>query len=111
MGWLENVERELSRARDAVQGGHHGRARTSARRAAGVAIAELQQRVPGTFYGSDFIKQLRMFAEDPSIPGDVRSSANRLQARLSENFTSLSENPLADAATIVGYIRDRLDKI
>lgn len=108
MNWIDDVERELGRAAESERIGNRGRARTSARRAAGIAVSELQGRFPERFYGRDFIGQLRAFADDPTIPTIVRAAAERLQARLSPEFESPSENPVEDARIIFHYVRERL---
>jgi uncharacterized protein (UPF0147 family) len=51
---------------------------------------------------------LRSFAEDGTLPEDIRAAASRLQARLTHDFKSASEDPIADALTIINYIRDQL---
>ncbi|MEK6755885.1 MAG: hypothetical protein AABZ02_07015 [Bacteroidota bacterium] len=108
MGWIDDVKLELVRAEEAREIGNAGKARTSARRAAGIAISELQRRFPQQYYGEDFIRQLRSFAADATLPEDVRGAAARLHSRLSLDFESQSENPVADAMTIIEFIRERL---
>jgi hypothetical protein len=108
MGWIEDVTLELARASEAQKVSNAGRARTSARRAVGHAISELQKQEPERYYGEEFIRQLRSFAEDGTLPEDIRAAAGRLQARLTQDFKSASEDPIADALTIINYIRDQL---
>ncbi len=108
MGWIEDLTLELARASEAQQRGNAGRARTSARRAAGHAISELQKQKPERYYGGDFIQRLRSFANDGTLPEDVRSAADRLQARLTHDFKSVSENPIDDALIVINYVRDVL---
>jgi hypothetical protein len=108
MKWRDEIDLEFVRAREAERIGNQGRVRTSARRASGIAIAELQRRFPDKQYGSDFMTQLRSFALDPSIPEYVRSAACRLQARLSPEFASACKHPIEDAEIIVQYILERL---
>jgi hypothetical protein len=108
MNWRDEIELEFARAKEGERTGNHGKARTSARRAAGVAITELERRFPEKKYGKDFITQLRTFASDTSIPEQVRSAADRLQARLSSNFESPSTRPIEDAVIIADYVLTRL---
>lgn len=108
MGWADNVKRELTRAKEAELKGNAGKARTAARRAVGFALTELQNTIQGKYYGEDFMRQLRAFAEDTSLPDDVRNAAGRLQSRLASNFLSASEQPLADAAVIINFVRRQL---
>jgi len=108
MSWRDEIDQELARAGEAERSGNQGRLRTSARRVAGIAIAELQKRFPEKLYGRDSITRLRSFALDPAIPEHVRKAADRLQARLSPEFESPSKHPIEDARIIVGYIVERL---
>lgn len=108
MMWMESVQLELRRAREAQQQGNSGRARTSARRAVGFGLEELQKRTAGINYGRDFIAQLRSLAADPAVPQTAREAADRLQARLTPDFLSRSVNPVDDAEIILAYILSRL---
>lgn len=108
MGWVDSVERELARAKEAELVGNVGKARTAARRAVGFALTELQNHVQGVYYGADFMRQLRACAEDASLPDDVRNAADRLHSRLTSNFLSASEQPVADAMVIINFVRRQL---
>ena len=108
MKWRDEIELELTRAREAERNGNQGRARTSARRAVGIAIVELQRRFPEKQYGKDFMTQLRSLASDPAIPERVRIAADRLQTKLSPEFESPSKHPIDDAGIIVQFILERL---
>jgi hypothetical protein len=108
MSWRDEIDLELERAREAKRNGNQGRARTSARRAVGFAIVELEKRFPEKQYGRDFMTQLRSLASDAAIPEHVRNAADRLQARLSPEFESPSKNPIDDAEIIVQFILERL---
>ena len=108
MKWRDEIEQELRRAREAERNGNQGRARTSARRAAGIAIVELEKRFPEKQYGGDFMMQLRSFASDPATPEHVRNAADRLQARLTPTFESPSKHPIDDAGIIVQFILEQL---
>ena len=108
MNWTDEIDVEINRGRDAEQLGNEGRVRTAARRAVGIAVTQYQRRYPEKQYGSDVMRQLRGIAEDQSLPGDVRQAATRLQTRISEEFTSPSRAPLADALIIIDFIRRAL---
>ncbi|MGA3244106.1 MAG: hypothetical protein ABSE41_05800 [Bacteroidota bacterium] len=108
MNWLDEVNVELQRAEAAERIGNSGKVRTSARRAVGIALMELQRRVPEKYYGRDFISQLRSFARDESVPEVARLAADRLQARLSPQFESLSKNPIDDARSIIRFVIEHL---
>lgn len=97
MTWLQQIETELARMR---QGEHPGRTRTIARRIAGIALQH--------FYKSpsdDFLRLLQTACVDDTLPNDVRSAVERLSARLDENFSSPSLDPIGDAHSIVNFVR------
>jgi len=108
MDWLDEIELELRRGHEAEKSGNAGRARTAARRAVGMAVTAYQKHFPGKRYGNDFMKQIRGIAEDQVLPVEVREAATRLQARISQEFTSLSRQPLVDATVIINFIRQAL---
>jgi hypothetical protein len=108
MNWRDEIDLEFARAKEADRNGNQGKVRTSARRAAGIAIVELEKQFPEKKYGRDFMAQLRSFALDLAIPEHVRNAADRLQARLSPEFESPSKHPIEDAGIIVQFILERL---
>jgi hypothetical protein len=108
MSWLDEVKVELQRAEAAGGGVNSGKVRTSARRAVGIALMELQRRFPEKSYGRDIISQLQDFAGDESVPEETRLAADRLQARLSPQFESPSKNPIDDAKIIIRFVMERL---
>lgn len=108
MNWLEEVNGELQHAETADRTGNSGKVRTSARRAVGIALMELQRRMPEKNYGRDYIGQLRGLASDKSVPEETRLAADRLQARLSPQFESPSKNPIEDAKSIIRFVTDQL---
>ena len=108
MNWMESVQVELKRAQEAQRAENEGKARTSARRAVGLAVEELQKRFPGKTYGRDYISQLRSLASDPAVPKEAREAADRLQARITPDFVSRSLDPVHDAEIILAFILARL---
>ena len=110
MAWIDDVKREMDRARAAKTMGNDGQVRTSARRAAGYALTELQRQCADRNYGVDFIRQLRGLMEDQSVAEEVRGAAERLQARLSADFASASTNPLEDARIIIAFVHKELHR-
>ena len=108
MNWLDEIELELNRGHDAERVGNEGKARTAARRAVGMAVTEYQKRQAVNAYGADVMRQLQGIAEDESLPNEVRGAASRLQTRISQEFTSPSRQPLADAQVIIDFIKRRL---
>jgi hypothetical protein len=108
MNWRDETVLELTRAKEAQRSGNQGMVRASARRAAGIAISELQQRFPEKQYGRDFMEQLRSFAGDEAIPTAARAAADRLQTRISPDFESPSKHPIEDARIIIDFVIHRL---
>lgn len=109
MGWKEQLDLELDRAGRAEQAGNSGKARTSARRAAAVAINEYQRRRRLHVARTDVMSQLQWVIEQQEEPRDVRSAAARLAGRLSADFTSPSTDPVADAMLIINHYREWLE--
>ncbi|HTY10462.1 MAG TPA: hypothetical protein VMF88_05270 [Bacteroidota bacterium] len=103
--WNDEIEIELRRAR---QSKNPGRLRTSARRAAGIAIREFQKLNAPHSAEQDYLSALRTFMKLERIPPDVASAAARLEARLGPDFTSPSVDPIGDAMIIVEFVRIKL---
>lgn len=104
MSWEEDVEKEMRGARDAAKIGNHGRTRTCARRAVGIAASELQNRDRSFSFGADFIAKIRSIAGDIRFEEEVREAASRLQARIAADFTSISTDPIRDAEVVVSAL-------
>jgi len=107
LNWLEALETELARGRQAEAEGNAGKVRTCARRSVGIVVTEYQGRTENK-YGNDAMRQLGGLAADTNLPRGVRESAERLQSRLSQDFTSPSEHPLEDALVIIKFFREKL---
>jgi HEPN domain-containing protein len=106
--FIEQIEKELASARAALRGGNQGKARVSARRAAGLAIELFLQEPPPRTWGLDAMARLRQAAEEPSFPADVREAATRLTTKISDRFTyPFTTDPVADAAIIVDFLLKR----
>ncbi len=107
---FREIDDELRRAQLARLAGNEGRARTAARRAAGMAIEILVRAVPEKNYGSDFLHYLRGMMNDPTVPEEIRQAAEHLQARIDKNFVfPFSEDPIEDAQRIIQYVRQQLE--
>ena len=106
----DEIKLDLARAREAERMGNQGKARTSARRAVGAAISELQKLKTDRKYGSNVMEQLRSLESDTAIPEPVRGAAYRLQAKLSPDFDSPSKHPIEDAGIIIEYVLGLLMK-
>jgi hypothetical protein len=103
--WNDEIEIELESAR---QSKNPGRMRTSARRAAGIAIREFQKQNVVRSPEQDYLGTLRLFMKMENIPSDVASAAARLEARLAPDFTSPSIDPIGDAMIIVQFVKMKL---
>lgn len=108
MNWLDEIQLELDRGREAERLGNEGRARTAARRAVGIAVTEYQKQTAARQYGADVMRQLRGISGDGSLPDDVRQASTRLLTRISQDFVSPSRQPLNDAQVIIDFIRREL---
>ncbi len=95
---------EMAEARAVQAQGNIGRARTCARRAAGMALRDALGIGPGLqTYASTFIEGLRKLSQDDKYPGEVRAAAARLTDRSKPDRTSASENPVQDAEIIMKH--------
>jgi hypothetical protein len=103
--WLLDIEQEKRRAAQASEAHNEGRLRTSARRIAGIALVEYRRLAAGAPGTENFLVLLQDCANDPTKPDAVRDAARRLQARVGEDFTSSSADPLGDAEVIVKFVR------
>ncbi len=108
MSWREDLVLELARAADGERSGNAGRVRTCLRRAVGIVLTEWQRRDARLELGRDFLRQLRSLSIDPGTPEGVREAAERLGARLGEDFRSRSVAPMEDAKTILSYVLTRM---
>ena len=100
MNWLLQIETELQRIRPNE---NPGRTRTTARRIAGIALQQFYNKP-----SEDFLRLLQNAANDDMLPGDVRFAVERLAARLDENFTSPSIDPVNDAMIVVEFVKKQL---
>jgi uncharacterized protein (UPF0147 family) len=108
MSWMDAIDAEFNRGREAAVQGNEGKVRTSARRAVGIAVTEYQRRLGSIRYGKDVMAQLRSITDDTTLASEVREAARRLQTRISPEFTSPSLRPLEDAMVIIDFIRQEL---
>lgn len=99
------LQDELNEARESQAAGEMGRARTCARRAAGMAM---QQKLGIGFmtsvYAPTFVEGLRRLATDVHFPEAVRAAAARLTDRADkETRQSAAVNPVQDAEMIMMF--------
>jgi hypothetical protein len=104
MIWTESVELEMKRAEEAERIGNHGKARTCARRAVGMAVSELKKFGLLRGYEEDFMRQVRRLADDLGMNQKVREAAKRLSARIAVDFSSQSILPAEDARIILHHL-------
>jgi hypothetical protein len=104
MSWSEPVESELHRAEGSERIGNHGRARTCARRAVGLAVSELKKAGLLRNYEDDFMRQVRRLADDTRMNQEVREAAERLSAQISQDFSARSTKPVEDARIILLHL-------
>ena len=110
--FLQQADVELQRCREAQEIGNEGKARTAARRAAGSALTALKHHFPEHNYGDDVMRQLRNLMDDATVPLDAREAAERLQARITEQFTPpFTTDPIDDAMIILNYVKKCLREI
>ncbi len=98
MNWQHRIDTELSRI---TPGFHPGKLRTTARRIAGIALQHYYREADG-----DVLRTLRRGEADHNLSGEVREALRRLAARLDENFSSPSIDPLGDAMLVVDFVRN-----
>jgi hypothetical protein len=93
---------ELERAAAARRGGREGRARVSARRAAGWSIAPFYRRATGETPPSNALALLRWLRDATGAPEDLRAAAARLTVPVdTDHRLPHQEDPLDDARLLV----------
>jgi hypothetical protein len=100
--WLAKIEGELARAEQARADGREGRARVCARRAAGWALRPYYVDRTGLAAPANALDLLRWFRSDAAAPTELRSAAERLTVRVTEDFRlPHNQDPISDARRIV----------
>jgi hypothetical protein len=100
------LQEEITEAREVQAAGNIGRARTCARRAAGMAMQITIGIGPrNTDYGTTFVDGLRRLAADVQFPEAVREAAARLADRSDKERRSASHNPAQDAEIIIAFFQ------
>ncbi|MGH7601487.1 MAG: hypothetical protein ACREOI_34440 [bacterium] len=98
------LQEEIAEARQVQAAGNIGRARTCARRAAGMAMQTTIGIGPGaTNYAPTFIDGLRRLTADAQFPEAVCKAAARLVDRSDKERRSASQNPVQDAEIIMEF--------
>lgn len=86
MDWQAQINSELEKAQAARARGNEGQARVCARRAAGIAAREYLERqgvLPTSLSAYDLLNLLK---EDPHLSTDLKSIADHLTVRVTEEF-------------------------
>ncbi len=95
----EKIRAELANALQARQMGNEGRARVCARRAAGLAARDfLEKRGFNEPRTASAYELLRLLAEYPGLPPDLRQAAGQLTMRVDEAFDLPAGTDLIEAA-------------
>lgn len=99
------LQDELNEARESQAAGEMGRARTCARRAAGMVMQQtLGIGFMTTAYAPSFVDGLRRLATDVHFPETIRAAAARLVDRSDkETRQSAAINPAHDAEIIMTF--------
>lgn len=86
MDWQTDIEAEFEKAQQARTRGNEGQARVCARRAAGIAIREYLSRRgirPPSVSAYDL---LNLIKDDPVLSSNLKSIADHLTLRVTEEF-------------------------
>ncbi len=101
----ELIVTELAAAREAGEAGNDGRKRVCARRAAGAALTWFATVHPRPSWPPDALRQLRAAAGEGTFPAAVRMAAERLAARIAEDFSyARGFDPIDDARIVIDHI-------
>jgi len=85
--------------------GNEGMVRVCVRRAAGAAISYWVVQQGRRGWGTDAMNQLRALRNEISLPGVVRDAADRLTARVTEQFEAPFPNdPVQDCMIIIAHL-------
>jgi len=80
------MEIEFERAETARSSGNEGQARVCARRAAGIAIREYYARRGQSVHTPSAFDLLKLLAEEPQLPLELKQAAYYLTLRVNEEF-------------------------
>jgi hypothetical protein len=83
---LDRIETELAQAEAARSSGLEGRARVSARRAAGMAVRAFLQARGDEVGSASVIDLLQLLRDQPETPDDLRKVLEHLLARVNQDF-------------------------
>src|SRR5512139_3988548 len=106
--WQSEIQAEFDRAEQARQRSNEGQARVCARRAAGIAIREYLIRRGIRPPSASAYDLLNLVREDPLLPPELKSIAEHLTVRVTEEFKLPVDVELVEEAKV---FCDRLLKI
>ena len=86
MDWQIKMQAEFEKAGQARARGNEGQARVCARRAAGIAVREYFLRRGQHIRTPSAYDLLNFLVEDPTLPDELRRSAQYLTLRVNEEF-------------------------
>jgi len=86
MDWQKDIQAEFEKARQARAQRNEGQARVCARRAAGIAIREYLSRRGIRPPSTSAYDLLNLIKDDPLLSPDLKSIANHLTVRVTEEF-------------------------
>ncbi len=101
-------ENELARAKSFAAGNDDGKARTSARRAAGFYLEGLLLLNQKDFYGKSFMSFLRGLTVDNDVPVQVKNSAGIL---VNKPNGLNGEAAISHAEIIIEYCKSEFNKL
>jgi hypothetical protein len=102
----QSIEKELEYAARARADGNEGRARVCARRAAGLAGRIYLSQHGVRLGNTSALEVLKILAETPSLPPEMRIAAERLTLRVNEEFSLPPDiDLLAEAKTLIGGLQ------
>jgi HEPN domain-containing protein len=100
-----SIEEAFADAQDSRSRGKEGRARVSARRAAGLAIANFYRSRLGKSPPRSALQLLQWFSRQETVPNELRQAASRLTVRVTPAFKlPHPEDPLEDATMLIEAI-------
>jgi hypothetical protein len=112
MSWDVEIDIEIEEAQASRRGGNEGRARVSARRAAGKAIFAMRRHVLGSKenrFGA--ITMLRWFQDFKGTTKELQKAAERLTVHVNtEHDLPHDQDPIQDALMIIAFVRDAIAK-
>lgn len=107
MGLPEEIEAELSQAREAEKEGNDGKSRVCARRAVGKAFT-LSRCRPQTAPALSATQILRTISADPTFPKTLCEAARRLSTSVArDGGSSVSTQPVHDALLIISWLLEK----